>query len=46
MEYILPIKLDNTDIPGLLPTIGYVDDRVKTVEEIADMMILKLHNKH
>jgi hypothetical protein len=24
-EYIIPVRLDNTDIPGILSTIGYVD---------------------
>lgn len=25
-EYILQIRLDDTEIPGLLPTIKYIDD--------------------
>lgn len=24
-EYILPVKLDDTEIPGIIPTIGYLD---------------------
>jgi hypothetical protein len=24
-EYILPVRLDDTEIPGLTPTIGYLD---------------------
>ena len=24
-EYILPVRLDNTEIPGIQPTIGYID---------------------
>ncbi|MBO1223641.1 MAG: GNAT family N-acetyltransferase [Candidatus Scalindua sediminis] len=41
-EYILPIKIDDTEIPGINPTIGYVDIRSKTVEEIADLLMTKL----
>ncbi len=41
-EYILPVRLDDTDIPGLHSTIGYIDARVKTVDEIADLVMKKL----
>ena len=41
-EYILPIKLDNTEIPGILPTINYVNGREKTPEQIAEMILEKL----
>ncbi len=34
-EYILPIRLDNTQIPGLLPTIGYLRWSEETPESIA-----------
>ena len=43
-EYILPIKLDDTRIPGLLPTVKYVDARRTSVEQITDMIIQKLHH--
>ncbi|GAG39633.1 unnamed protein product, partial [marine sediment metagenome] len=43
-EYILPIKLDDTEIPGLLPTIKYIDARTTSVEQIADVMTKKLGN--
>ena len=43
-EYILPIKLDDTKIPGLLPTVKYVDARTTSVEQITDMIIQKLQN--
>ena len=41
-EYILPIKLDNTEIPGILKTIGYVDARKTPLEKIVDMLLDKL----
>jgi len=43
-EYILPIKIDDTEIPGINSTVGYVDLRSKTVEEIADLLMAKLKN--
>src|SRR5260370_20509691 len=41
-EYILPIRLDNTQIPGLLPTIGYLSWSEETPESIADAIVEKL----
>lgn len=33
-EYILPIRLDDTEVPGLSPTIGYVDARNKIPKSV------------
>lgn len=44
-EYILPIKLDDTEIPGIRPTIGYLDARRKTNEEILEAILAKLGRK-
>ncbi len=41
-EYILPLKLDDTKIPGILETIAFIDSRQHTVEEIAEMLFEKL----
>jgi len=41
-EYILPLKLDDTEIPGLNETIGYVDYRQSNTEEIVDLLEHKL----
>ena len=44
-EYILPTRFDNTEIPGVLPTVGYIDLRTKTPVELAELIIKKLrHN--
>ena len=40
-EYILPAKFDDTQIPGLLPTIGYIDLRNMASDRLADMIIEK-----
>ena len=41
-EYLLPVRFDDTEIPGLLPTIGYVEARTKTPDQLADMIAEKL----
>jgi TIR domain len=40
-EYILPVRFDDTEIPGLRPTIGYVDTRSTTPDEIIDLILQK-----
>jgi hypothetical protein len=42
-EYILPVRFDNTEIPGLRPTIGYIDTRSVTSDELIDLIIQKVH---
>lgn len=34
-EYILPVRLDDTAIPGVLPTISYIDGRSHSPAELA-----------
>jgi hypothetical protein len=41
-EYILPIRLDDTDLPGLNATVGYIDLRKTSIQEVADFVLLKL----
>lgn len=41
-EYILPIRLDNTQVPGIPPTIGYLDVHHLTLETIANQVVIKL----
>jgi hypothetical protein len=41
-EYILPIRLDDTDIPGILPTIAYLKYDDHTPEEIVNLILEKL----
>ncbi len=40
--YFLPVKLDNSDLPGLRRTVGFVDARSTSPEELADMIMEKL----
>jgi len=41
-EYILPARFDDTDLPGLRKTVGYVDLRRKTPEHLAILILQKL----
>ena len=41
-EYILPIRLDDTEVPGLVETMGYRDVRKHSLESIANSLEKKL----
>lgn len=41
-EYILPVRLDDTEIPGIPNTVGYIDMRRVTLDELAELLLLKL----
>ncbi|MBK7829360.1 MAG: TIR domain-containing protein [Nannocystis sp.] len=41
-EYILPIKIDDTPIPGVLNTVGYVDLRHTTIAKVVELLLKKL----
>ncbi|MDF5734860.1 MULTISPECIES: toll/interleukin-1 receptor domain-containing protein [unclassified Nostoc] len=43
-EYLLPARFDNTEIPGLIPTIGYIDLQNVLPENFAKIVIQKLNN--
>lgn len=42
-EYILPLKLDDTEIPGLNETIGYLDFRTINSDEVVMLLKIKLN---
>jgi hypothetical protein len=41
-EYILPLKVDDAELPGVPGTIGYVSLDEYTPEQVADMLVNKL----
>ncbi len=41
-EYILPIRLDDAEIPGILPTIAYLRMPPETIDSLADIILTKL----
>lgn len=41
-EYILPVRLDGSEVAGILPTVGYVNGTVISPEEVADLIVAKL----
>lgn len=44
-EYILPVQIEDAEIPGLSPTIGYISLATYTIEEIAELLKKKLKAK-
>ena len=44
-EYILPVRLDDTEVPGFPSSVSYLDLRHQSVEEVADQVVKKL-GKH
>jgi hypothetical protein len=44
-EYILPIRLDNTEIPEIPSTVGYLEWSKKTPDSIANIIVRKLEQK-
>ncbi len=41
-EYILPVRFDDTSIPGLLHTVSYVDARTTSARVLAELLVKKL----
>jgi hypothetical protein len=41
-EYILPVRLDDTEIPGLNATVGYIDLRKHSIDELHRVILEKL----
>ena len=41
-EYILPIRLDDTEISGILTTVGYLDLDSMTIDEVYQALVKKL----
>lgn len=41
-EYLLPARFDDLEIPGLRPTIGYLDLRKLTPEQLGQRALQKL----
>ncbi|RLI53596.1 MAG: hypothetical protein DRP09_15335 [Candidatus Thorarchaeota archaeon] len=44
-DYILPVRFDDSEVPGLPSTIGYIDARENTPKDIANLFIRKLKSK-
>jgi hypothetical protein len=41
-EFLLPVRLDDTELPGLLSTTGWVDLREQTVSDVVEILCNKL----
>jgi hypothetical protein len=43
-EYILPIKVDDAELAGVSPTLGYISLRERPIEGVAELLLRKLHS--
>lgn len=41
-EYLLPLRLDDTELPGLNSTVGYIDLRKNELNAVQDLLLRKL----
>ena len=41
-EYILPARFDDTDVPGIRPTVAHIDLRKKTPAQLGELLLQKL----
>jgi hypothetical protein len=41
-EYLLPIRLDDSELPGLPPTVAYLDARTSSFADICRLLVAKL----
>jgi len=41
-EYILPVRFDDTDVPGILRTTRYIDLRAKSLSALCELILQKL----
>lgn len=44
-DYILPLRVDDTEIPGLLPTVAFIDLRRTSIDNIVVLLQQKLKQK-
>jgi hypothetical protein len=44
-QYILPARFDDTPVPGLAPSIGYIDLRGLEPDELVDLIVEKLKSR-
>ncbi|MDP8163226.1 TIR domain-containing protein [Pasteurella skyensis] len=42
IEYLLPVRIDDTEIPGINSIIGYLDIREKSISEVAKIIYKKI----
>lgn len=44
IEYILPVKFDETKVPGVLSTIGFINGKRKNPDELGNLIIKKVYS--
>jgi hypothetical protein len=41
-DFLLPVRMDDTELPGLPPTVAYLDGRALTPEQVAELIVMKV----
>lgn len=44
-EYILPLRIDDTELPGLNASVGYIDLREHNIHSVQDLILRKLYGE-
>ena len=44
-DYLIPVRLDDTEVPGVLPSVGYIDGRQHTPSQVAALIQAKIQGK-
>ncbi len=44
-DYLIPVRLDDTEVPGVLSTLGYIDGRRHSTSEVAALIQQKVQGK-
>jgi hypothetical protein len=42
VPYLLPVRLDDSELPGLQPTVGYIDSRITGQEQLVELILAKV----
>ncbi|HET7443519.1 MAG TPA: TIR domain-containing protein [Solirubrobacterales bacterium] len=43
--YLLPVRFDDTEVPGMSPTIGYLDGTILKPHELAELIVKKVKRR-
>ncbi len=41
-EYILPVRIDDSELPGMAPTVGYLSLKEYDIEKVSELLVKKL----
>lgn len=45
-DYLLPLRIDDTELPGLPIQLGYLDLRLESIDEVVEVIVKKIKGKY